>query len=149
MNKNYHTKGQKTAKKPLYPPTDSNQIENLLARLKPVTCSNESHKIRDNTLNFIKLNRRASVLIVVLVVALISVTLPQLVHAITSQSIGGYSLSSPAVVSSGSGYTEVYYQDSSNAIYHNWWNGSSWSGPQSLGGCTYNAPAATNMNGGG
>lgn len=48
----------------------------------------------------------------------------------------------PAVLSRASNHLEYFGVGSDNAIWHAWWDGSGWNGPQSLGGYCITGPAA-------
>jgi hypothetical protein len=49
----------------------------------------------------------------------------------------------PSVCSWGPGRLDVFAEGTNGALYHKWWNGTSWSGWQSLGGKLTSAPGAT------
>ncbi|MGA2885622.1 MAG: hypothetical protein ABSE80_10765 [Halobacteriota archaeon] len=60
-------------------------------------------------------------------------------------SLGGQAASGtgPAVASWSAGRLDVFVQGTDGALWHKWWNGSKWSGWESLGGKLTSTPAAT------
>jgi spore germination protein YaaH len=63
-------------------------------------------------------------------------------------SLGGVLTSSPAVTSSGASRTDVFARGTDNALWHRFWNGSTWSAWESLGGVLTQDPAAVAVGSG-
>jgi len=83
------------------------------------------------------------VLVIVLLSTLLSASLLPSVHAVGWISLGGATLSSPAVAAVQGGRADVIVRGADNKVYHNYRTSptGSWSGWISLGGVTYDQPA--------
>ncbi len=57
-------------------------------------------------------------------------------------SLGGGLVGDPTISSQGPGLLNVFARGSDNALWHNWYSGTSWSGWQSLGGGLTSGPAS-------
>jgi len=64
------------------------------------------------------------------------------------QSLGETVTSGPAVASWGPNRLDVFARGAGNALYHRWWDGTSWQGWENLGGSLLSDPAAVSWGNG-